>query len=334
MKNILLFILSCIYALLTGLYHALYDRKILASQGFDIPVVCVGNLAVGGTGKTPHIDYLISELKKTHQPAIVMRGYKRKSKGVILVNKHDVNTFGDEASFYYQKYQSQIPIVVAEERAEGIAYLLKQKPEVNIILLDDAFQHRKVEPKTKIMLTEYRYPFYKDYLLPFGSLREPRNNAKRADMIVMSKCPNELTKEERLTTIKEIRKYSRANMLVYFSYYEYGNPIHLFKDFRKGLQENLPKKIILITGIAKSIYLREYIAKRYELAKHFEYPDHYDYKPKDIQNIINKYSEGMGFITTEKDGTKLEVFKELSNYPIFVLPIKVCFFDEGITTHI
>lgn len=338
--RLLLWPFSLLYGGIMHLRNLLYDKGILASRRFAIPVIAVGNLTVGGTGKTPHVEYLM-RLLHAHSVAVLSRGYKRKSKGFVLADSHaTAATLGDEPFQYHRDFED-VTVAVCESRVEGIDKLQATQPALDVVVLDDAMQHRPVRPSLLIMLTDYNRPFYKDYVLPAGLLREPKSGAERADIIVVSKCPSELSSDSKKEIEGRIRQYSRPGIPVFFSSFRYGVPVAI------GNFSLLTKRIILLTGIANAQPLVSYLREQhYTIVKHLSYADHYTYNREDlmqIEQILQNEEEGLCIITTRKDAVKLtdSTLKEISrNFPMFYIPIEVEFkgseflFDGLIKQHL
>lgn len=318
----LLFPFSFIYYLITSIRNFLYDNQILKSYSFSIPIITVGNLSVGGTGKTPQIEYLIALLKDSYKTAVLSRGYKRKSSGFLLINKD--NTYvdsGDEPMQYFKKF-SNISVAVDEKRARGIQNLLRLK-ETDVVLLDDAFQHRKVKGSYAILLTKYNDLFIKDFILPVGNLRESRRGAQRANAIVVTKCPENLPLKEQEAINNLFNTYNAA---VFFSKISYASSIRGINEIAVNELSNY--KVLLITGIANPTSLLSFLKSNNVDFDHLEYPDHHNFIEKDILKIKKRYQEiatkNKLILTTEKDFVRLE-FK-LNN--LYYLPIKTAFLEE------
>ena len=331
MLKIFLYPFAILYDAITRVRNYLYDTGRRGSVRFDINVIAVGNLTVGGTGKTPHIEYLIRLLKDRYKVATLNRGYGRKTKGFLIADESSsASSLGDEPFQYYKKYGKEITVAVGEERALAIPSILLEREETKVILLDDAYQHRAVQPLLTILLSDFNRPFYEDVLLPAGRLRESRKGAKRADIIVVSKCPDKLSEAQQLDIIKAIKQYAKKEIPVFYTGINYGKPI-CFSDASVDI---IGKKVVLITGLANAKPIKEYIQTNYELTKHIEFPDHYNYKVKDVEHIASLYNELKEthiIITTEKDMVKLvnPDFKELlKNVPVFYIPIEVYFLKE------
>ena len=327
--------LSFLYKLGIKCHHFLYSSGIKKQYTAALPTICVGNLSVGGTGKTPMVEKLISILKNEFSIAVISRGYHRKSKGLIIADKNTtVYDVGDEPYQYFSKYKN-IQLAVAEKRIEAIQFF-EQKGGVDVIILDDALQHLAILPGFTIMLTKYNNLFYKDYYLPAGELRDLKKNYKKANIIVITKCPETLTMSEADKIIHNI--YPQSYQQIFFASLDYDDLKPLFED---QIIE-VSKKIILVTGIAHAQSIVKYLKNNFELIHHFEFSDHHSFSVADIQNITSKWVQGCSIITTEKDATKLLQFKkELSDFPIFVLPVthKILFekeksFQEEINNYI
>lgn len=304
--------LSWIYGLVTGVRNWLFNSKILKEEEFDVPVVGVGNITVGGTGKTPHVEYIVSRLSFDMHVAVLSRGYKRKTKGFVLANpKSTPDLIGDEPFQIYQKLGSRAKVAVCENRRHGIRELMRLFPELELIVLDDSFQHRWVKPKVSVLLTDYNRPFYKDHLLPLGRLRETPRQVNRADVVIVTKCPEELLPINFRIISKELdlMKYQK----LFFSRYEYGSLQPVFQDespYRVSLGSlTANDSVLLLTGIAHPRYFVRYFRKFPFRVKVDHFPDHHDFSRDDILAISKKFKEMKGerkvIITTEKDAVRL-----------------------------
>lgn len=323
--RILLYPFSIIYHIITAIRNKLFDIGILQQKKFDIPIIGVGNLNTGGTGKTPHVAYIAKLLQKHNMNvATLSRGYGRKSQGYILANKnHTALEIGDEPLELYNHIEN-LHVAVCENRINGIIELNKSvKPDA--IILDDNFQHRYVKPSMQILLTSYNYFFYNDYILPAGNLRESRTGANRAGIVVVSKCPPSLPEEQKTIIKTQLHKYTKAP--VFFSIFKYGELYSINNN-----NTNIIKNIILLTGIANTDYLKSYIEKHYNIIDHLNYPDHYIYKPEDIKEWEQKYKSnfdnGVVIITTSKDAARLHALNVSIETPIMVLPVEVDFGND------
>ena len=326
--RILLFPFSWLYYLITQIRNRLYDRGLKPSVKFELPVICVGNLTVGGTGKTPMIEHLIRLLQNKYKVATLSRGYGRTTKGIRIAGpSENASTIGDEPFQFYTKFGKRITVAVGEERALAIPTILQECSDTQIILLDDGFQHRKVSPGFSVLLTDYHRPFYNDFLLPSGRLRESRWCAARADVIVVTKCPVQISEDKMIEIERSIRHY--AEKPVFFTNIRYGNPT-AFNDS----SAILTKHIVLVTGIGNSKPLETYAKENFILIKHLAFNDHHIYTEGDIQTLISlKYTHPqVSFLTTEKDKVKLDAphFQRMLNgLPLFYLPIEVDFIKAG-----
>lgn len=330
--KLLLLPFAMLYDIVMNIRNRLYDMKLKPSTTFDIPVIGVGNLAVGGTGKTPMTEHLIRILSPQYNVVTLSRGYGRKTKGFRIANNEDnAFTIGDEPFQIYKKFSPAVHVTVGEERALAIPTILQELDDTHVIVLDDAFQHRRVVPGLSILLTEYSRPFYEDHVLPYGRLREGPEGASRADLIVVTKCPSHLEEEEMMKMQHAIRTYSPKP--VFFSKIRYTDPVPFGEASKK-----LSNHVILLTGIANAHILEEYVKKTFTMVKHFSFRDHYVFKASDLQEveqlIQKKEREGItiSIMTTEKDKVKLER-EELKSYvsrlPFFYLPIETEFLRNG-----
>ncbi|WP_299113234.1 tetraacyldisaccharide 4'-kinase [uncultured Winogradskyella sp.] len=311
--RILLFPIVPIYFLVTWLRNKLYDSGLKSSKSYDFSVICVGNLSTGGTGKTPMIEYLVRLLSKKKKVATLSRGYKRVTKGFLLANdKANVDTIGDEPFQFYKKYKD-IYVAVDEDRQHGIAELrnLNLKPE--IILLDDAYQHRKVNPGLNILLTSYNKLYTNDIVLPTGNLREPKLGAKRANIIVVTKCPDNLPEEKKAAVVKQIAPKNHQN--VFFSSIKYSEKV-MSESSEKRLHDL--SSFTLVTGIANAKPLVEFLKSKALDFEHLEYGDHYNFTIKDIELLEQKDL----ILTTEKDYMRLLDIESLRS-KLFYLPIEI-----------
>ncbi|MCB0546065.1 MAG: tetraacyldisaccharide 4'-kinase [Phaeodactylibacter sp.] len=332
--QILLAPFSLLYGLGVGMRNALYNRGLLKGVEFNVPVISVGNLSVGGAGKTPHIEYLIRLLKDYIEVATLSRGYRRKTKGFLNVKRQmNAEQVGDEPLQFKRKFPD-IQVTVSESRTFAIPKIMMDRPETQVVLLDDAFQHRSVKPGLNILLTEYSRPFTRDYLLPSGRLREWRSAYQRADIIIVSKCPLVLAPEEKEAMIREIDPLDHQK--IYFSYYRYGKPYYIFNP-RYVLELNPEMDVLLISAIANTDYLVEYLDQQASSVRILEYEDHHYFTKYDVGQLKAKFdqleSEKKAIITTEKDAMRLEMHRQFlvgDRIPVFAIPVEVQFhFGEG-----
>jgi tetraacyldisaccharide 4'-kinase len=312
---------SWLYGLITLFRNFLYDSGILKSYSFTPAVICVGNLNVGGTGKTPMIEYLARLLSAKWEVAILSRGYKRKSIGFRLAQAADnASTLGDEPFQFYKKMNGRAIVAVCSDRVLGIQEILKIKPSVQVILLDDAFQHRRVNPTFSILLTELANPFYNDFILPAGRLREERKSARRANLLVVTKC-HSLSEEIQKEVSTRLSIYKKP---VYFSKISYQEPVSFTGSAKIG------NEITLVTGIANPKPLLQQLSAKYTIQKHFSFTDHYAFKVNDIKMIQKESTTSI--LTTEKDFVRLisHENKNLLDQPRwFYLPIETDFINTG-----
>ncbi|HEY0677079.1 MAG TPA: tetraacyldisaccharide 4'-kinase [Chitinophagaceae bacterium] len=320
--RILLFPFSLIYALIVIIRNRLYDKDVLSSTSFNLPLICVGNLSVGGTGKSPMVELLISNLKNNFRLGVISRGYMRKTKGYALAGAYSTALeIGDEPMQFHVKFPD-VAIAVGEERMVAIPQLLHDRPATQAIILDDAFQHRAVKAGMNILLTDYNNLYTRDWFLPTGDLRDEHSSAKRASIIVVTKCPPDLPQEERESILNEIKPL--AHQRVFFASLRYGNAYHIIhKDRREVGPED---EVLLVTGIANprslKYYLQEYSKTYYQVS----YSDHHIFTIDDLRDIKKKFrqitAEKKMIITTEKDAVRLVKFdQELKDLPFYVLPI-------------
>jgi tetraacyldisaccharide 4'-kinase len=312
----ILFPFAILYGFITSIRNFLFDKGILKSYSFELPIIAVGNLSVGGTGKTPQIEYLIRLLSERYAIATLSRGYKRKSTGFVLASANETAaTLGDEPFQMYQKFPS-IQVAVDADRKNGIEQLLTQVHPPQVLLLDDAFQHRKVKAGFYIMLTAFNDLFLDDFLLPTGNLRESRNGAQRANVIVVTKCPSILS-EVAQTQIKEkIKRYSKAS--VYFSSIAYDAAVYS-KTTSISVTEIQQSDCVLLAGIAKPASFFDYLKNANAVC--LTYPDHHHFSESDIQEIKQK-AGNKRIITTEKDYVRLK--DSILQEQLYYLPITTC----------
>ena len=310
----LLFPVMPIYYLVTWLRNKLFDLGIKKSKSYDFPVICVGNLSTGGTGKTPMIEYLIKLLKADFKIATLSRGYKRKSKGFQLGNDNaSAEVLGDEPFQFYNKFKDDVLVAVDADRQNGIEKLMALENTPDVILLDDAFQHRKVKAGFNILLTTYENPYFKDVVLPTGNLREPRRGANRAQVIVVTKCPSNLSENEKQQLFKCIAP--NKNQQVFFSAITYVDC--LFSD-EERLEISALNTFTLVTGIANPKPLVDFLESKNLKFEHLNFNDHHDFSEIEIEELSKKEL----ILTTEKDYMRLKDYASLKG-KLFYLPITV-----------
>jgi len=330
--RILLLPISILYGLLTGLRNKFFDWGILPSSMFNHPIICIGNISAGGTGKTPMVEYLIRLLKKDYQVSILSRGFGRKTRGFIIAN-HEMTSsdIGDEPLQMYLKHPD-VAVAVCEKRVHGINRLLFENKENDLILLDDAFQHRYVKPGLNILLSDYHHLFTRSYMLPSGDLREFRSGAKRADALVITKTPCVFSPLDRNLILDELKEYGIPN--IFFSFIKYGKLLPL-SQAAQDQGDIKSRTIFLITGIANPTPLAEHL-KRLCIDLHLhKFKDHHAFSVEDIRCVVNHYRETYGsskiIVTTEKDSMRLQepkLAELLKSVPVFYLPIEMEFHKE------
>ena len=314
----LVFPLSIIFKFVTDLRNKLYDCNFLKSEKINVPVISVGNLSTGGTGKTPMVDFIVDNLKRDYNISVLSRGYNRKSKGFIEIKNSDNPSLVGDEPFLIKSNHSEVPVFACEDRVEGAKKIISEN-NTNLILLDDAFQHRKISRNLDIVLTDYNNLFYKDYLLPYGNLRESRNNINRADVIIVTKCPLDFNKADAIKIKNQINP--KKTQSLFFSQIKYSEKLFGFKELSfKSIRNS---KLTLVTGIANSQPLKEYLKKNNVNFDHFDYPDHYNYSRKDVNKILATTKNTI-ILTTKKDYYKLSQFK-IDN--LLYIDIKVEFLD-------
>ena len=331
--KILLFPFSLIFASVISLRNIFYEAGLLKATSFNIPIINVGNLSLGGTGKTPHIEYLIRLLSPYIKIGTLSRGYKRKSKGFRMVNSQDdALAAGDEPLQFKTKFP-QIPVAVSESRNIGIPLLVKYNPDLQCILLDDAFQHRSVVPGLNILLTEYNHLFVDDLLLPAGRLREPRSSYSRADIIIVTKCPENIPEEDQRITIEKIKPYPYQKL--FFSKYNYGDPYYIL-DPNISIKLYPELSVHIVSAIANADYMIDYLDSSCSIESIIKFEDHHYFSRHEMEHFQKIYEnnpkDNIIFLTTEKDAMRLLVYKDFilaNNLPIFILPVSVDFMNDG-----
>jgi tetraacyldisaccharide 4'-kinase len=331
--QLLLAPVSLLYGIAVALHRLAYASGLLKAVSFSVPVISIGNLSMGGAGKTPHIEWLVRFLKPYISVATLSRGYRRKTMGFLFVQPEmSVREAGDEPLQFKRKFPD-ISVAVSESRVLGIPQIMSYFPQTQAILLDDAFQHRAVQPGLNILLTEFRRPFFRDFLLPSGRLREWRSSYKRADMIIVSKCPEGIGQAEKDAFIADLEPL--PGQQVFFSTYEYGEPYYLFNPAYRGTIDT-DTEIIAITGIAHANYLHEYLLPRCGSLTTIEYEDHHDFEVQEMVQLRHRYDSLEAprkmIITTEKDAMRLDMHRAFfleHQLPLFVIPVQVRFLYDG-----
>ncbi len=326
--------LSWFYAAGVKLRNTLFDIGVLKSRAFDVPVISVGNITIGGTGKTPHVEYLISLLKNDFKVAVLSRGYKRKSKGFIIANSSTtMQDIGDEPYQMKQKFP-EVTVAVDKNRCHGIDELMDADSKLDVILLDDAFQHRYVKPGINILLVDYHRLIIYDKLLPAGRLREPLNGKNRADIVIVTKCPKDLKPMEYRVVMKAMNLYPYQQL--YFSTLQYSDLLPLFSTAAEPQKLNQLKSthVLLLTGIASPEQMIHDLSPLTHQLQSLSFRDHHQFKPKDIQLINDTFAampSNKCIITTEKDATRLFDVEGLSDEvkaSLYILPVKITFMQD------
>ena len=325
----ILYPFSVIYSGVIWIRNKMFDKNILRSSSFNFPIICVGNLALGGTGKTPMVEYLLRILSGQYEVATLSRGYKRKTKGFAIAEEQTTALdIGDEPMQIHLKFPD-VTVAVAEERIVGIPQLLHDRPQTDVIILDDAFQHREVRAGLNILLTDYNNLYTRDVLLPAGDLRDIKSSSHRADIIVVTKCKSHLDEIEKEAIKKEINPL--PHQTVYFTKIEYSIPYHLFT--REEMMLDMESHVLLVCGIANPAPLKQMLTDFVTTYEILNYRDHHIFNTDDLKEIKAQFEEMTGekklILTTEKDAVRLVKFeKELGDFPIYVFPMAHKFLFE------
>lgn len=324
--RIVLFPLSLLYFVIIWIRNKLYDKGIIRSAVFNLPIICVGNLAVGGTGKSPMVEYLVRLLKDEFKIATLSRGYKRKTKGYALANEHTTALeIGDEPMQFHSKFPD-VPVAVGEQRLVAIPQLLHDHPGTQAIILDDAFQHRSVKAGLNILLTDYNNLFIHDWFLPAGDLRDQRSSYQRAEIIVVTKCPPSLAEEEKNAIAAEIAPLGHQQL--FFTTMRYGAPYHIIH--KKTFPVTEETEVLLVTGIANPLPLKKMLHDTAHTYYQMAYNDHHIFTIDDLNDIKKRFASIQApqkiILTTEKDAVRLVKFEqELKDLPLYVIPIEPAF---------
>lgn len=321
--RILLFPFALLFGLVVIIRNWLYDKNILKSASFGLPLIGIGNLSVGGTGKSPMVEFLVMHLKDQYKLATLSRGYKRKTKGYALANESTTAIeIGDEPMQFYKKFPD-VPIAIGEERLVAIPQLLHDRPQTQVIILDDVFQHRTIKAGLNILLTDHGNLFTRDFFLPTGDLRDARSSYKRAEIIVVTKCPSRLSEEEKNNIVNEIDP--QKNQRVFFTCIAYGAPYHITSRNMGVL--NSQSEVLLVTGIANPRPLKKFLEERTQTYSMMHYNDHHIFSIDDWRDIKERFermeSPERMMLTTEKDAMRLLKFSaEIDGLPLYVMPIE------------
>jgi tetraacyldisaccharide 4'-kinase len=327
--RVLLLPFAWLYALVMAVRNKFYDLNFKKTHRFPVPVLGVGNLAVGGTGKTPHVEYLVRLLGAHHRVATLSRGYGRQTKGFRLADDTaTAATLGDEPYQLYRKFAPAVTVAVGERRAEAIPAILGAHPATDAIILDDAYQHRSVTPSLSILLTDYNRPFFRDHVLPAGRLREARTGASRAHAVIVTKCPNDLDAARRQTLTDAVQRYAQPEVPVFFTGIRYGAPVAF------GNATAFHPDVVLVSGLANPAPLESYVRGQFRLRAHLAFRDHHHYDEADLRRMEGALAEtsGQALLVTEKDYVKL-VSPDFAGFtrrlPFFYLPMEVFFLENG-----
>lgn len=334
----LLLPLTMWYAVGVAVRNLFYSLGLKKQEAPHITTIGVGNLSTGGTGKTPHVEYLLELLANRYSTAMLSRGYKRKSKGFVLDDgSHDAALLGDEPAMIASKHP-QVQVAVCEQRIEGVRRLMEEPPlpadeeeeprrPLELVVLDDVFQHRRIKPSINILLTEYRHPYFKDYILPYGNLREFRSGRYRASIVIVTKSPARLNPIEKHNIINDLKLQNYQK--VFFSYLQYGE-IQTLDGQPAGIDLRRIDRVLAVTGIAHPEPMVDELKRRCKV-QHLRYSDHHRFTSRDIAHIGDTLKNMQGqrkiILTTEKDATRLRgLTKDL---PVYILPVKVAFHKDG-----
>ncbi|CAM4179551.1 tetraacyldisaccharide 4'-kinase [Zobellia roscoffensis] len=315
----ILFPVSLVYALVVYIRNYFYDKGVLSSKSFKTPTICIGNLSAGGTGKTPMVELLVAMLKETSKVAVLSRGYRRKSKGFVLADENaTVDILGDEPFQIFSKYPDII-LAVDADRRNGIT-ILEERVKPEVILLDDAYQHRKVKCDFSILLTSFGDLYVDDWYLPTGNLRDSKKEAGRAQVIVVTKCPKDLSDQAKKAITIKLKPESHQQVL--FSYLAYDDTLRTI-DSSTSLEELKLKEVTLVTGIANPKPLVEYLKSKGLKFEHLKFKDHHDFSESDLTQLRKRQC----ILTTEKDFVRLK--NKVDN--LYFIPVQHRFFDDGET---
>ncbi len=321
--KILLYPISLIYGITVGIRNILFDIGILNSRIYKIPTIGVGNLSIGGTGKSILVDYLINLFKSNYNITTLSRGYNRDTKGFVQADsKSTAYEIGDEPFQFYSKHP-EINVVVCEDRRKGMNIILKKLPQTELCIWDDIYQHRFVKPGLMILTTTYDKPYTKDKILPLGKLRESISSSKRADVILINKCPVNISNLEREKFTNSLNLFEHQK--VYYSSLTYSEEIKS-KSISLDINHLKEKDFVLVTGIADSSYLVKFLKDRNLVFSHLKYKDHYNYSKSSIDKI-KRISEGKYILTTEKDFGKLKLKIDSDN--LFYIEVSLKFLNDN-----
>ncbi len=314
--------------------NAFYDNGLFKKERPALRVISVGNLTVGGTGKTPLVEFLIKrylpqDTGQLPETATLSRGYGRKTNGFrVAANTDTAQTLGDEPLQIYRKFGHLIRVCVGERRADALRQMQQLFPQLRQVLLDDAYQHRAVDPHLNLLLSDFNRPFYTDYPFPAGRLRESRSGANRADAVIITKCPDALSADEQERIKQAVRRYSRADVPVLFAGLHYGQPV----AFATHRPDDTRQNVVLVSGLANADPLDAYVRQSFIMHKHHRFADHYAYQRADLDRLLAALPAGTSLLTTEKDWVKLDALltpDERATLPLYYLPIAVRFLPDS-----
>lgn len=339
--RMLLWPVAMVYRAVVFIRNLLFDAKLLKSHASKVPVICIGNITAGGTGKTPHVEYMAELLKPAFKVAVLSRGYRRRSAGFRMVTRgSDVAEAGDEALQVKRKFPSVL-VAVDRNRVAGIRRLMNRKSPPDVILLDDAFQHRYVSPGLTLLLVDYNRPVFRDMILPAGNLREPWRNAIRADIIIITKCPEKISFIERARFISRLKL--RSDQDVFFTTFRYGQPVPVFgkkrKTGKKTDYKSMRKEdagILLVTGIADPTPLRNFLMQHVKICDELAYADHHPFSEKDLGRMAERlrqiHMKSRYVFVTEKDAVRIRDAKVRDRQLrklLYYVPVEVKFLSKG-----
>ncbi len=332
---------SKLYGAVTYMRNKFFEWGVLKEVKFDVPVIVVGNLSAGGTGKTPHVEYVVSLFERTHHVAVLSRGYKRETKGFVLADARSTpRAIGDESYQIYHKFEGRVRVAVCEDRVAGIRKLLELDPKINLIVLDDAFQHRYVKPTASVLVAEYRHPVYRDKLLPYGRLRENRRGIYRADILVVTKCPEGLRPFDYRVETRNYDLYPYQHL--FFSRFAYKPLRPVFPDNTTSVPYldylKSQDSLLAVAGIGNPRPFVRYLKSFAAVVKVDVFPDHHNFTRKDFEHLLTRYKAMKGrqriIVTTEKDAVRMAnnpYFPHELKSVTYYLPIEVELVDNAST---
>lgn len=331
--KLLLYPLSIIYSIVLFIRHKLFDFNIIKSKSFDVPTICIGNLSFGGTGKTPHTEYLIRLLSGHMKVAVLSRGYGRKTRGFVMAHEGVTHEdIGDEPMQYFTKFPG-ITVAVDEKRGEGVRMLMEMDEKPDVILLDDAYQHRSIKAGLNILLTDYHNIYSKDTLTPAGNLRDIKHAARRADIIIVTKCPAVLDPYSKKSIIESLRPKSHQKVLFSKIIFDELTPVN---EAARTVNVSENRSILLFCGIANPYPLEDYMNRKTNSLTIMHFNDHHEYSDNDFDEITGNFEKIIGkkkiAVTTEKDFMRMadnSYLCKFENMPLFTIPIKVRFHDDN-----